>query len=231
MEVFKSSRSSKNDPLHRVLPAYLKTTGIEGDWHEYSLFIIHEGQERRVGPNERPIVLFNALNRRGRNPMFVLRRNTASAEHGSQKANNLSEQRDNNPFKNLPVAPTNVRDRRFVLASSVPRVHWALGLLDAEEDLQPPGFAGSWADEEEHSTGPLCVAGTSQSYDAAESFALEDSNEEDEESDFVDDHNDADEKNEMADVVIDLLGKYTTLFEPHEKSTSKMNLQLPGGVL
>lgn len=36
--------------------------------------IVYGGQERRVGLNEKPLILFKQLDKEGKNPMFMLRK-------------------------------------------------------------------------------------------------------------------------------------------------------------
>lgn len=80
VEIFKSFRVSMEDPCHRVLPAALKKYNINADWRQYALYIVHGDQERCLGLEEKPLILFKQLDREGRKPMFMLRRHAAPME-------------------------------------------------------------------------------------------------------------------------------------------------------
>ncbi|OCK93091.1 uncharacterized protein K441DRAFT_566815 [Cenococcum geophilum 1.58] len=80
VEIFKSFRVSIDDPCHKVLPVALKKYNILADWRQYALYIVHGDQERCLGLNERPLILFKQLDKEGRKPMFMLRKHAAPAE-------------------------------------------------------------------------------------------------------------------------------------------------------
>lgn len=80
VEIFKSFRVSMEDPCHRVLPAALKKYNINADWRQYALYIVYGDQERCLGLEEKPLILFKQLDREGRKPMFMLRRHAAPVE-------------------------------------------------------------------------------------------------------------------------------------------------------
>jgi protein STE50 len=80
VEIFKSFRVSIDDPCHKVLPVALKKYNITADWRQYALYIVHGDQERCLGLNERPLILFKQLDKEGRKPMFMLRKHAAPAE-------------------------------------------------------------------------------------------------------------------------------------------------------
>ncbi len=80
VEIFKSFRVSLEDPCHKVLPAALKKYNINADWRQYSLYIVYGDQERCLGLDERPLILFKQLDKEGRKPMFMLRRHAAPVE-------------------------------------------------------------------------------------------------------------------------------------------------------
>jgi protein STE50 len=80
VEIFKSFRVSIDDPCHKVLPVALKKYNINSDWRQYALYIVHGDQERCLGLNERPLILFKQLDKEGRKPMFMLRKHAAPAE-------------------------------------------------------------------------------------------------------------------------------------------------------
>jgi hypothetical protein len=80
VEIFKSFRVSIDDPCHKVLPVALKKYNITADWRQYALYIVHGDQERCLGLNERPLILFKQLDREGRKPMFMLRKHASPME-------------------------------------------------------------------------------------------------------------------------------------------------------
>jgi len=80
VEIFKSFRVSIDDPCHKVLPVALKKYNITADWRQYALYIVYGDQERCLGLNERPLILFKQLDKEGRKPMFMLRKHAAPAE-------------------------------------------------------------------------------------------------------------------------------------------------------
>ena len=88
VEIFKSFRVSMEDPCHKVLPAALKKYNINADWRQYALYIVFGDQERCLGLEEKPLILFKQLDREGRKPMFMLRRHAAPMEgHSGPSAN------------------------------------------------------------------------------------------------------------------------------------------------
>lgn len=80
VEIFKSFRVSMEDPCYKVLPAALKKYNINADWRQYALYIVFGDQERCLGLEEKPLILFKQLDKEGRKPMFMLRRHAAPAE-------------------------------------------------------------------------------------------------------------------------------------------------------
>jgi len=80
VEIFKSFRVSIDDPCHKVLPVALKKYNITADWRQYALYIVHGDQERCLGLNEKPLILFKQLDREGRKPMFMLRKHAQPME-------------------------------------------------------------------------------------------------------------------------------------------------------
>lgn len=50
------------------------------DWRQYALYIVHGDQERCLGLNEKPLILFKQLDREGRKPMFMLRKHASPME-------------------------------------------------------------------------------------------------------------------------------------------------------
>ncbi|EON70039.1 hypothetical protein W97_09307 [Coniosporium apollinis CBS 100218] len=82
VEIFKSFRVSIDDPCHKVLPVALKKYNITADWRQYALYIVHGDQERCLGLNERPLILFKQLDKEGRKPMFMLRKHASPMDVG-----------------------------------------------------------------------------------------------------------------------------------------------------
>lgn len=80
VEIFKSFRVSMEDPCYKVLPAALKKYNINADWRQYALYIVFGDQERCLGLEEKPLILFKQLDKEGRKPMFMLRRHAAPME-------------------------------------------------------------------------------------------------------------------------------------------------------
>ena len=76
-EIFKSLRVLMSDPCHKVLPAALKKYNIKADWSRYALYIVYGDQERCLGLEEQPLLLFKQLDREGKKPMFMLRKHSA----------------------------------------------------------------------------------------------------------------------------------------------------------
>ncbi|KAF2216432.1 hypothetical protein CERZMDRAFT_33753 [Cercospora zeae-maydis SCOH1-5] len=80
VEIFKSFRVSIDDPCRVVLPVALKRYNITDDWRQYALYIVHGDQERCLGLEEKPLLLFKQLDKEGRKPMFMLRRHASPQE-------------------------------------------------------------------------------------------------------------------------------------------------------
>jgi hypothetical protein len=112
VEIFKSFRVSIDDPCHVVLPVVspspqqqhrqhrrelnsisdvirqaLKRYNITDDWRQYALYIVHGDQERCLGLEEKPLLLFKQLDKEGRKPMFMLRRHASPQEGWSGTTN------------------------------------------------------------------------------------------------------------------------------------------------
>ncbi|KAI7541269.1 hypothetical protein KC343_g16670, partial [Hortaea werneckii] len=63
-----------------------KRYNITDDWRQYSLYIVHGDQERCLGLQEKPLMLFKQLDKEGRKPMFMLRRHASPQEGWSGTA-------------------------------------------------------------------------------------------------------------------------------------------------
>ncbi|KAK4190441.1 hypothetical protein QBC35DRAFT_471851 [Podospora australis] len=85
VEIFKSFRVSMDDPCYKVLPAALKKYQINAPWDQYALYIVYGDQERCLGLDEKPLILFKQLDKEGKKPMFMLRKtNNAQVDAGEQ---------------------------------------------------------------------------------------------------------------------------------------------------
>jgi hypothetical protein len=62
------------DPCYKVLPAALKKYNINAPWEQYSLYIIWGDNERCLGMNEKPLIIFKTLDKEGKKPSFMLRK-------------------------------------------------------------------------------------------------------------------------------------------------------------
>lgn len=81
VEIFKSFRVSMDDPCYKVLPAALKKYQINAPADQYALYIVYGDQERCLGLDEKPLILFKQLDKEGKKPMFMLRKtNNAQAD-------------------------------------------------------------------------------------------------------------------------------------------------------
>ncbi|KAK0722575.1 hypothetical protein B0T26DRAFT_739783 [Lasiosphaeria miniovina] len=74
VEIFKSFRVSMDDPCYKVLPAALKKYQINAPWDQYALYIVYGDQERCLGLDKKPLILFKQLDKEGKKPMFMLRK-------------------------------------------------------------------------------------------------------------------------------------------------------------
>jgi hypothetical protein len=69
-----------------ILLQALKRYNILDDWRQYALYIVHGDQERCLGLEEKPLLLFKQLDKEGRKPMFMLRRHASPQEGWSGAA-------------------------------------------------------------------------------------------------------------------------------------------------
>jgi hypothetical protein len=95
----KSLRAGIDDPCYKILPyvvrkhsATLQSKGLPLDWRHYALYIVFGDQERALGLDEKPLVIFTDLDRAGKNPMFMLRKIPQPEEKEVKSdADNLSD--------------------------------------------------------------------------------------------------------------------------------------------
>uniref|UniRef100_A0A060TAS9 ARAD1D28622p n=1 Tax=Blastobotrys adeninivorans TaxID=409370 RepID=A0A060TAS9_BLAAD len=73
LEPFKSFRVTMEDPCYKVLPAALRKYKITGDWRQYALLVCYGDQERQLGMDEKPLMIFKELQDAGERPVFMLR--------------------------------------------------------------------------------------------------------------------------------------------------------------
>ncbi|KAH7374693.1 SAM domain-containing protein [Plectosphaerella cucumerina] len=83
VEIFKSFRVSMDDPCYKVLPAALKKYQINAPWDQYALYIVYGDQERCLGLEEKPLILFKQLDKEGKKPMFMLRKTNNAQPDGA----------------------------------------------------------------------------------------------------------------------------------------------------
>lgn len=70
------------DPCYKVLPAALKKYQINAPWDQYALYIVYGDQERCLGMDEKPLILFKQLDKEGKKPMFMLRKTSTAPVDG-----------------------------------------------------------------------------------------------------------------------------------------------------
>ncbi|KJZ76261.1 hypothetical protein HIM_04343 [Hirsutella minnesotensis 3608] len=90
VEIFKSFRVSMDDPCHKVLPAALKKYQINAPWDQYALYIVYGDQERCLGMDEKPLILFKQLDKEGKKPMFMLRKTNNAQMDGDPGSAGMS---------------------------------------------------------------------------------------------------------------------------------------------
>ena len=80
----KSFRVNLDDPCWKVLPAAMKKYDVKGREEDYRLYITYGDigipitgleltLERKLSSNEKPLIIFQQLQKEGRNPLFMLR--------------------------------------------------------------------------------------------------------------------------------------------------------------
>ena len=71
---------SINDPCWKVLPVALKKYNIAADWRDYAIYLTYDDEERCLGLEEKPLVIFRRLEEKGKKPIFMLRKHASPAE-------------------------------------------------------------------------------------------------------------------------------------------------------
>ncbi|KAI1075322.1 hypothetical protein F5B20DRAFT_389733 [Whalleya microplaca] len=103
VEIFKSFRVSMDDPCYKVLPAALKKYQINAPWDQYALYIVYGDEERCLGLDEKPLILFKQLDKEGKKPMFMLRKtNTAQADAETPGSAGLNPRNQRGPGYDPP---------------------------------------------------------------------------------------------------------------------------------
>jgi hypothetical protein len=79
----------------------LKRWNLTDDWRRYALYIVHGDQERYLGLEEKPLLVFRQWKKLGRKPVFMLRRYISPYAR-----QNLQESASNPPItqQDLPIA-------------------------------------------------------------------------------------------------------------------------------
>jgi hypothetical protein len=74
IEIFKSVYVNMEDSCYKALLAALKKYNINASWEQCALYIICGDMERCIGVEEKPLILFQKLDKEGKNPVFMLRK-------------------------------------------------------------------------------------------------------------------------------------------------------------
>ncbi len=72
-EPLKQLRASKDDSCNKVLQAAMRRHRINDDSRQYALVICYGDQERILGLDEKPVVIFKELQDQGKHPSIMLR--------------------------------------------------------------------------------------------------------------------------------------------------------------
>jgi hypothetical protein len=64
VEIFKYFRVSINDPCWKVLPVALWKYNIAADWPDYAIYLTYDDEERCLGLEEKPLVIFKLLEKK-----------------------------------------------------------------------------------------------------------------------------------------------------------------------
>lgn len=91
MEIFKSFRVALDDRTYKVLPAAMKKFNISAPYEHYSLYVLFGDQERMLGLDEQPLLVFKELDKKGLKPMFMLRKTVAEIGESSVEVTTASE--------------------------------------------------------------------------------------------------------------------------------------------
>ncbi|KAG4304855.1 hypothetical protein PORY_001908 [Pneumocystis oryctolagi] len=104
IEMFKSFRVGLNDPCRKVLLAALKKYKINSDWKEYALVLYYDNKERYIELDEKPLLLFQKLQKDEKKPIFMLKKIKKPVTL-SQNSNSIQETKTesdmSNTFENI----------------------------------------------------------------------------------------------------------------------------------
>jgi len=78
----KSFRVNLEDPCWKVLPAAMKKYDVRGREEDYRLYITYGDVERKLNSNDKPLIIFQQLQKEGRNPLFMLRYAGSKGKYG-----------------------------------------------------------------------------------------------------------------------------------------------------
>lgn len=82
-EPLKQLRASTEDPCSKILQAAMKRHNLtNADWRNYALVICYGDQERILGLDEKPVLVFKELRARGEHPAIMLRQRAESLGAG-----------------------------------------------------------------------------------------------------------------------------------------------------
>ena len=112
-DMLSSAGIQVDDPCEKVVPAMLRRYDIDGDWREYALHMIHDGEEECLSPWDKPLFLFEELEKKIGSPMLMLRRHGPAAR-SLDPASLVSSSQDERPFKcaHCPQSFRRVHDLR-----------------------------------------------------------------------------------------------------------------------
>jgi hypothetical protein len=78
----------------KVLQAALKKYQINASWTQYALYLVYSDEERCLGLDEKPFILFQQLDEEGQKPMFMLRKTNIAPVDESEDAPESASQSD-----------------------------------------------------------------------------------------------------------------------------------------
>ncbi|KAF5092478.1 hypothetical protein D0Z00_004570 [Geotrichum galactomycetum] len=64
---------SPDVPCYKILPQIARRHKVRGDWRGAGLVVCYDDQERMIGLEEKPLVIYKELQREGKNPIFMIR--------------------------------------------------------------------------------------------------------------------------------------------------------------
>lgn len=72
-EPIKDFNISPDVPCYKILPQIARRHNVRGDWRGVSLVVCYDDQERMIGLEEKPLLIYKELQREGKNPIFMIR--------------------------------------------------------------------------------------------------------------------------------------------------------------